>query len=216
MGTTSGGAKRGRGYQSTEPAPLTSLLSLGDCKTTASQPSFLVYLPATHAHKAILTLIDTQGQVLHCQEQVLETSLKSSVKRTLVLNLPATEPQTSGATGILRLSFPKSAAPLETGQVYRWQFILVDALDQPLTEGTLAGEIQRIQPDPSLHQRLSQALLSEHPSLYQQAGFHYDALVALDALRRQADSTAIADEQWQAWFSDKGDRHLAEAPIYDW
>ncbi|MBT9315643.1 DUF928 domain-containing protein [Leptothoe spongobia] len=138
--------------------------------TVSSRPTFMAYLPASRAHKAIFSLQDAAQAVVY--------------ERTIPL---------SGEGGILQVSLPQDAPELAVGKPYRW-FITLQTEDY-LTPGSpyVDAWIKRIEPTSVV----SQAIASHDPlgmtEVFAREGLWYDASAQLASLQLTSHSPSIAD-----------------------
>jgi hypothetical protein len=196
-GRSRGGASRGQCMAGNQP--LTALVpSEGSNQlqgaaaiglTTASHPTFWFYVPTalTPDRPAEFLLLDADGNYLHT---------------TLLTGTPT--------DGIVQVTLPTTAAPLATGQTYRWALQLLcetgDAVD-------VWGEIQRVDLPSALQSQLATASTRDRAALYAAHGIWYDALTTLAELRRSdPDNTPIAAD-WQSLLQSVNLPNVANAPL---
>lgn len=190
-GRREGGGTRG-GCVTNQPT-LTALIPDSNYgTTTAAYPTLFWFVPSNTATSVEFVLMDANDQELY--------------KTTF---------QITGDAGVIHLSLPANAnlPPLEIGQDYHWYFsVICDPTDRSgdvLTEGW----IQRIEPDPALVTQLESTPVSNHPTLYAEAGIWYDAIASLATLRyAQPNSSALAN-QWETLLDSVGLADLANQPL---
>lgn len=166
-----------RGDKCSEKDPQALVLPSDQAISTAAiYPTFLFFIPPnTKASKA---------------EFVLKDDKKQSIYRT-TLSLPK-------QSGILRLTLPndQSVNKLAINQTYRWEFkTICSAKDD---DNNLAlGDLQRLPKPDDFQSQLSQASLQEQLSRYRSEGLEYDALLVLDALRRENPKDTAIQAEWE-------------------
>ena len=130
--------------------------------TTSNRPEFVWYLPDTLAGTPLLfrlLVMDGNGQ----------PSLVDSVE------LPA-------QAGFMRYQLPESAPPLEVGQDYLWQVIVMCDPERASSFLTSTLPLQLATPTPELTAALGAATTdAERAIAYGEAGIWYDALATVAA-----------------------------------
>ena len=151
--------------------PLTALLpESGIGRTVAAHPTLLVYMPATNATRAHLTLRDADHSGLY-QTQ---------------LDIP-------GTGGIVSLALPADGPALEVGKTYHWSLALLcqpTQTDMPIT----SGQIRRVELS-STTLAESQSMLAQTLA-YGQSGVWHDMLVNMAQLRQTQPDNQAFDENW--------------------
>ncbi len=161
-------------------AKLTALVPEGNNGlTTAAYPTFYWVIPENRAQSARFQLYS--GTTVANGQPLYET--------TLVVN---------PAGGLTSFSLPTTGAvpPLTVGQDYRWEVTYRCAT----TEFRTVNWIRRVNPSPNLAQQLVQAQGRSRYQLYAEAGFWYDALATLVALRQAKPQEATLAQDWAELF----------------
>jgi hypothetical protein len=165
--------------------------------TTASHPSFWLYLTSTTAPGATaeLTLHQMDNQIV----QRVSVPLPSSLVDQTASNRLKADPQR-----IVALKATTMAKPLQPNQVYRWQVkVFCDPGELDSGEATadfvvMQGGVQRIAPSPQLQQQLAIAQTPlEKASLYASQGIWFDALTLLG--KQAQTSQTIPSDLATAW-----------------
>ncbi|WP_424097174.1 DUF928 domain-containing protein [Moorena producens] len=159
--------------------------------TLAESPSFWFYVPkqSTPELTVEFVLLD------HNQHSLLQETIRLS-----------------GTPGIVRVPLSK---PLETDQVYRWQFSVVvnrRRSGNPKVEGL----VKRIIPDSTLSSKLKAATSPrERIAVYASHGIWHDAMTALAELRYQKPDDLRLERDWQDFLGSVGLRAIAVKPLVD-
>ncbi len=162
--------------------PKVSGLVLG--LTTASDPIFWFYVPYSPTLAAEFVLQDTAGQTVYQTPITL-----------------------SGTPGVVSLSLPSTASPLEIGKRYHWYFNIYCQPQQPPV--FVHGWIQRKPLNPTLKSQLEQATAKQRVTLFAAQGFWYDALTA-SAAKSRSDPR---DTDWAALLRSVGLDDIATEPM---
>ncbi|MBH8578140.1 DUF928 domain-containing protein [Nostocaceae cyanobacterium CENA369] len=154
--------------QLTALVPVYSKSELVFATTIAEYPSFWFYVPysSSFAEGEFVLEDDAQNQFIY------KTSLPST-------------------PGIISLTLPASAKPLEIGKQYRWYFNIYCKSDRQFL-ANVEGYIKREQLNSTLNTQLKKATLSQRITLYAANGIWHDALSAAEVLRR----TNPQDPSW--------------------
>lgn len=152
--------------------------------TTASRPIFWFYVPYSSKLEA---------------EFVLQDEAEQTVYQT-----PVT---LSGTPGLVSLSLPSKAAPLEIGKRYHWYFNIYCQPQQPPV--FVDGWIKREELNPALKSQLEKATQKKRVALYAANGIWYDALSASAELRR----INPKDTNWVALLRAAGLDDIALEPM---
>lgn len=137
--------------------------------TTTSHPTFWFYVPYSPKLKS---------------DFVLQNEAEQTIYQTAVT--------LSGTPGVVRVSLPSTAPPLEIGNRYHWYFSIYCQPEQPPV--FVDGWIQRNSLNPTLKSRLEKATQRERVALYAANGIWYEAL-SVAAERRH---TEPKDSDWVA------------------
>ncbi|MBW4492461.1 MAG: DUF928 domain-containing protein [Oscillatoria princeps RMCB-10] len=191
-----GGGKRGCGdtgndFGSSEAKVLTALVPVSDSGlvwglTTAELPTFWFYVPYAAALPGEFVLQDEADRTVY------QTSL------TL-----------SGTPGVVSVSLPATATPLEIGKRYHWYFI-VNCDSEPIA--FVHGWIQRSELNPALTVELEKSTPAQRVALYAGSGFWYDALTAAADIRRTGSQDT---SYWAALLRDIRLDDIAAQPVLD-
>lgn len=146
--------------------------------TTEAYPTFLFFVPTTSARQAQFVFKDSDRKTIY--------------RRTYNL---------SGQSGILRVALPNdgSISKLTVGQTYKWEFDIICNPDDRVNDDFVVGTLQRIPLSRDAQYQLPQLSLRDRLELYWVNGFAYDALLILDALRRENPSDKGLQAVWEAW-----------------
>jgi hypothetical protein len=94
--------------------------------------------------------------------------------------------------------------PLEIGQEYHWQLALICNPSDRREDVVVDGFIKRVEPDPTLANRLPQATTEERIALYADARLWYETLGALVELRRSRPNDPNLEDAWNTLLSSVG------------
>lgn len=138
--------------------------------TAAEYPTIYWYMPKTSASTVEFALRDENQQTVYSTKFALAKSDKG-----MVLDTPR----------IMSLTLPafSNLSPLKIGQEYQWSLVLTcNPLDfvKPFVE----GRIKRVEADPNLERRISQATPQERVALYAEARLWYETVATLVELQR--------------------------------
>jgi len=164
-------ASRGDSCDRTATVGLTPLVPYSHVGQTSSQrPIFVWFVPDRTPHPLQFRLFKSNGQPLYTTEM-------------------------QSQPGIMQVSLPQTQPELTTGQVYRWQVVLV--CDPKISSTTViaTAEIQVAEPAASLQTQLTTAPTPQQQSdLYAEAGLWYDAIAAaLKASETAQNQPAVLD-----------------------
>jgi hypothetical protein len=139
--------------------------------TAAEYPTIYWYMPKTSASTVEFMLRDENQQTVYSTKFALAKSTKG-----MVLDTPR----------IMSLSLPafSNLSPLKIGQEYQWLLVLtcnpLNFSENPFVE----GRIKRVEADPNLERRISQATPQERVALYAEARLWYETVATLVELQR--------------------------------
>jgi hypothetical protein len=161
-----------------------SALVLGT--TIAAAPTFWFYIPDQPPFPAKFVLRDKDGKLVY-----------------------QTNVMMSQTPGVVSLSFPKTAAPLEIGKQYRWFLKIYCKAQEP--PAFVEGWIQRISLNPILKSQLDRATPRDRVALYAANGIWFEALSTAGELRHRDPK----DNSWTALLQAVGLSNLATEPIVE-
>ena len=164
--------------------PTDSGLVLG--LTTAFHPTFWFYVPYSPTLDAEFVLQDAAQQTVYHQPVSL-----------------------SGTPGVVSLSLPSTASPLEIGKRYHWYFNIYCQPQQPPV--FVDGWIKRDSLNPALKSQLHKATPKQRVALFAAKGIWYEALTASAELRR----TDPKRTDWAALLRTVGLDAIAKEPIIE-
>lgn len=174
--------------ETTPNPPLTALMPVNTMAlTVAARPTFFVYIPETSATTAELILKDENEENVY----------------TTTINLP-------GKPGIVSISFPANANPLQTGKTYRWYFDLVCNSNKRVFLERLM--VQRVEESANLQRELAKATASDRPDIYARNGLWYDTLMALVAQRSPANNATFT-ANWKQLLEAVGLKAIADKEL---
>lgn len=145
-------------------------------RTTAAYPTFWFYVP--YALTADLTA-----------EFILQDEAGQDLYRVTSAELPISKP----TPGIVGVTLPATAAPLEVGKVYQWYFKLSCGAEAPLY---VQGGIERVALPPELASQLANATPQEQAKLYWQNEVWYDAATILARLYQNNPTDPTIQSAW--------------------
>ncbi|NEO94546.1 MAG: DUF928 domain-containing protein [Moorea sp. SIO3G5] len=119
----------------------------------------------------------------------------------------------SGTPGIVSVPLNQ---PLETDQLYRWQFSVLVNPQNPSGNPAVEGLVKRITPDSSLSSKLNAATSPrDRIAIYASHGIWHDAMTALAQLRSQKPEDSRLERDWQDFLGSVGLRAIAVKPLVD-
>jgi hypothetical protein len=196
--TNRGTGTRGDCLSKPEKPPLTHLAGEKNFELTVSErPTFWAYVPYTpeEAPSGEFFLQDGEDNVYRTQFQ-----------------LPATP-------GIVSISLPSTAKPLEVGKTYRWYFDIncptSDSANK-ITPASMTGVVQRISPSVELEQELKAAKTPlKRIAAYAKHSIWHETLTELVQLRLNEPQNSLVERLWVELLSDEtiGFKNIAPEPI---
>lgn len=173
-GRQRGGASRGdcQAFESlTALVPATKGRVWG--QTISDRPTFWFYLPNVLTEKTPIefTLQDANDQYIY--------NTRSTAAKT--------------KSGLIRLTVPATAKPLEVSKTYTWTFSVYCDPAKPSSAVFVQGTIQRVALDQQLKSRLGNQVTIEQVKLYAANGIWFEAFDGLAELyRRDAKNSTVA------------------------
>lgn len=195
---TSGGASRSLGQCINQAEnfdlPLTPLLPAeAQGLTIASHPTVLAYLPQTSAHKVFFSWQDEHNQEHY--QAILPIENKA---------------------GIISLTLPENAPPLQVGKNYQWAIALMcDGRLQP-DSPMIQGQIQRVAETAALSDRLKNASGIETAAIYGNAGIWYETVATLAQLQIAQPNNSNLTTNWKELLSSVGLEKIAESSLLEY
>ena len=116
-------------------------------------------------------------------------------------------------SGVVSISVPSTAKPLDIGKGYRWTFSIACDPARPSASVFVQGSLQRMGLDPVLERQLEAATLRERVDLYAANGIWYDALTNLIQLRQTNPEDAALVRDWKSFLQSVGLEAIAQQPI---
>jgi hypothetical protein len=193
-GRQRGGASRGpcRQFQSlTALVPATKGMVWG--QTVSDRPTFWFYIPdpLTTQTPIEFTVQDAADNYIY------QTRLTTSVK----------EP------GLIQLSVPATAKPLEVGKPYAWTLSVYCNPDKPSEAVFVKGTVQRVAPNSVLINRLKSAPPLEQVNIYAAEGIWHEALNQLAVLHRANPKNPQITSSWTSFLQQVDLANLATKPF---
>lgn len=158
--------------------------------TTSEHPTFLMYVPPSSAQTALFTLKNTKGQLHHRQ----------------LLSVPP-------HGGILRLTLPKTIAPLALNQSYEWGIVLMCGGRLRPDSPFATGWIQRIQLAGRIGAHLKQQSAMEQAATYGATGIWYDMISTIAELKQQKPQDPTIVRTWKQILDAAGLTKITAAPL---
>lgn len=193
---TSGGASRGQqcivDLDNSEVPIIPILPAINQRLTTTPYPTFFIHIPQTSARKIFFQIEDEN------EENSYQTIM------------PIT-----GNPGILRITLPQDAPPLEVGKNYQWALALI--CDQKLRPDSpiVQGSIIREQSEIELNQQLQSMTLIEQASFYAKSGIWYEAIEILAKLTEDQPNNPKFKSIWHEVLSSIGLNNIAQAEFVE-
>ena len=189
---TSGGASRGQQCivdLDNSEVPITPILpAINQRLTVVPNPTFFIHIPQTSARKVFFQIEDEN------EENSYQTVMPIS-----------------GDGGILRVTLPEDAPPLEIGKNYRWALALICdhrlRPDSPIVQGS----ITRANPEIELNEQLKTMSQIEQASFYAESGIWYEAITTLAKLKEDQPNNPKFQSIWHEVLSSIGLNSIAKA-----
>jgi Domain of Unknown Function (DUF928) len=211
--STEGAGTRGSCISSPRKlTPLTPALPGNNLGLTVSaHPTFFAYIPRSSATSVELIIKDKGGQ------EISKTTFGIPTQA-----VPGNPPDIVTQPGIVSITLPSTAKPLEIGKMYQWQLVLVCSTRDPLSSEirnvnkvpSKTAWIERIQPSATLTNQLQNTTPTNLPALYANAGIWHEAL-ATRAKLRATQPKSLWERNWQQLLRTAGLRDLIQEPIID-
>lgn len=192
--TTTGGASRSIGQCIVEAEnselPLMPLLPAeARSLTVASHPTVLAYLPKTSANKVFFSWQDENN---HHYQTILPIENQA---------------------GIVSLTLPENAPPLEVGKNYQWAIALMcNGRLQP-DSPMIQGQIERVAMTSDLSDRLKDANTLKTAAIYGEAGIWYETVATLAELKTTQPNNSDLKSNWQELLTSVGLEEVAQTPL---
>lgn len=195
-GRQQGGASRGdcRSFESlTALVPVTQGKVWG--QTVSDRPTFWFYLPSELTGKTPIefTLQDANDQYVYNTR----------------LNAVKTQ------SGLIRLTVPATAKPLEVGKSYTWTFSVYCDPAKPSSAVFVQGTIQRVALNQSLRNRLGNQKTLQQVQLYAANGIWFEAFDGLAELYRRDAKNSTVTSAWGSLLQQVKLDRLKTAPLKD-
>jgi len=177
---TAGGGVRGGNCPAeigaaTQTTPLTLLLpESGFGLTVKDRPTFMAYVPPTSATEAEFTIRDNEEEYAY-----------------------RTQVPIDGRGGVVSISLPASAPPLEAGKDYIWSVAMICVPGDRLQDVVAQGFIRRVEADSNLTSQLASAEPLSQADVYGKAGIWFETLNTLAELRKAQPSDPKLAASWQ-------------------
>jgi hypothetical protein len=150
----------------------------------------LAYVPPSSASTAVFSLKDESGAT-HYQ----------------------TTMSIAQGGGIVPVTIPASARPLELGKQYRWGIaVLCSGKLQP-NSPFVTSWIQRVEPSAQLAAQVQQSASLKQAALYGADGLWYDTLATLFILQQQQPGNTTLRSTWRDLLSSVGLGDVAAEPL---
>ena len=194
-GSRRGGASRGD-CPPIQP-PLTALIpetNLG--LTTKEYPTLWFYIPYNPA------------EIGQAELMLLDENKRPALEKPISVEL-------SGTPGIVGVTLPSTAKPLEPEREYQWFFELVCDSENPSNNPRVDGWIKRVQLGQELNGQLENNQTEPSYLAYAENGIWYDALTGLIRTLRVKPSDSTLTNSWSDFLESVGLEELRETPVTD-
>ncbi len=179
---TDGGATRGKSCLRNRELlkSLTPLNLVGI--TVAKRPTFFWNLPNSTA-KFLNFTISADGETENLYERQLPTP---------------------NETGIISFTLPENAPQLEINQIYKWSVNVVCNPDDSSGNIQISAWVKRIEPDPSLLQKLKNSDFRNLSNIYGEAGIWHEGLNAVIQQRCIQPNNLAVKIKWRQFLESAG------------
>jgi hypothetical protein len=163
--------------------------------TAAERTTWFFYIPYTNktAYPVQFVLKENQDQ-----------DSKTIYKKAIALR---------DQPGIISVSLPASASPLEVNKQYRWFLTVSCDKENDSPPIFVEGVIQRVNLTQAILQQLEKADPLKRVNIYAEQGIWYEALTTLAELRRQNRQDATLQAQWRNLLTSIGLGDVVTEPI---
>jgi hypothetical protein len=118
------------------------------------------------------------------------------------------------SSGIVAINLPPGVSqPLEVGKRYSWRLVVLNDPTDYSTALSVVGEIERIEPSPSVSKQLREASSLEKAALYAKAGIWYDTVAILAGLRCSEPNNLTVIVEWEELLRSVGLDDIAREPL---
>ncbi|NEQ08425.1 MAG: DUF928 domain-containing protein [Moorea sp. SIO4E2] len=160
--------------------------------TLAESPTFWFYVPEQSTRELTVEFV------------LLNQNQQAVLVKSMTL---------SGTPGIVRVRLNQ---PLQTDQLYRWQFSVLVNPQNPSGNPTVEGLVKRITADSTLSSKLNAATSPrDRIAIYASHGIWHDAMTALAQLRSQKPEDSRLERDWEDFLGSVGLRAIAVKPLVD-
>ncbi|WP_287314015.1 DUF928 domain-containing protein [Moorena sp. SIO1G6] len=160
--------------------------------TLAESPTFWFYVPEQSTRELTVEFV------------LLNQNQQAVLVKSITL---------SGTPGIVRVRLNQ---PLQTDQLYRWQFSVLVNPQNPSGNPTVEGLVKRITADSTLSSKLNAATSPrDRIAIYASHGIWHDAMTALAQLRSQKPEDSRLERDWEDFLGSVGLRAIAVKPLVD-
>ena len=193
---TTGGASRGQqcivDLDNSEVSIIPILPAINQRLTLVANPTFFIYIPQTSARKIFF--------------QIEDENEENSYQKIMPI---------SGNAGILRITLPQDAPPLEIGKNYQWAIALI--CDQRLRPDSpiVQGSITRAKPEIELNEQLDTMNQIEQASFYAKSGIWYEAIATLAKLKENEPNNPKFQSIWDQVLSSIGLNSITQAKFVE-
>ncbi len=194
-GNRKGGASRGN-CPPIQPSLTALIPGINMGLTTEEYPTFWFYIPynSTDIPQAELMLLDEN------QRPVIEKTISV---------------QLSGTPGIIGVTLPSTAEPLELEREYHWFFELICDSENPSNNPRVDGWIKRVQPSQELNSQLDNNQTEQSYLIYAENGIWYDAVTNIILKMRVKPSDSSLTNDWSDLLESVELQELVDTPITD-
>ena len=158
--------------------------------TVASHPTVLAYLPGTSAEKVFFSWRDEQNN--------------DHYQAILPIEHQA---------GIISLTLPEDAPPLEIGKNYQWALAVMCGGKLKPDSPMIQGQIQRVTIESTLSDRLKNADALETAAIYGEAGIWYETIATLAKLQITEPNNPSLTSNWQELLTSVGLEQVATTSL---
>ncbi|NES45987.1 DUF928 domain-containing protein [Moorena sp. SIO2C4] len=160
--------------------------------TLAESPTFWFYVPEQSTRELTVEFV------------LLNQNQQAVLVKSITL---------SGTPGIVRVRLNQ---PLQTDQLYRWQFSVLVNPQNPSGNPTVEGLVKRITADSTLSSKLNAATSPrDRIAIYASHGIWHDAMTALAQLRSKKPEDSRLERDWEDFLGSVGLRAIAVKHLVD-
>ncbi|UBF30746.1 DUF928 domain-containing protein (plasmid) [Kovacikia minuta CCNUW1] len=176
-------------------------------RTITANPTFWFYIPTFWSQASESSISDKPSQIKTGEFMLLNDRGEAVLKQPITVKL-------ADQAGFSRFTLPTdpslwvSGKSLEVGKRYNWFFSIVCDANQPATNPTVEGWVERLEAPANLKTQLQQVAPANRYTVYVQNGDWFESITLL------AENRQTASESWSEVLKELGLTKTVNAPIF--